>query len=48
MKLTKKQIIKGASGFVAMWLLPGPIVIPIILVLYYRWKKKKRISDQAN
>lgn len=39
--MISSDIVKKAGLFVGMWLIPGPILIPLAVYFYYKWKKKK-------
>lgn len=40
-KLSTHHLVKKAGILVGMWLVPGPIIIPIVGYLIFKWKKRK-------
>jgi hypothetical protein len=48
MKLPFKKALKVAGAGFAMILIPGPVIIPLVIYLIYRLRKKRKQKAQAN
>jgi hypothetical protein len=46
--MAPSAIFKKAGLLIGMWLIPGPILIPLAVYFYYKWRKQKDRSRPQN